>query len=133
KRELAKGRAPSTAAGEFVREEMHHVRGRRHGARSPKQAIAVGLAKARRAGIPLGARKLGRQSKKRFRQRSVTTQQVKDGESQERPRVAGDARSKRHSEARDTRRQVSRPWRGKRAKPRGGGLHPNAPGRREWH
>lgn len=47
------GKAPSTQAGEFVREEMHHVREGRHGARSTKQAIAVGLSKARRAGVKL--------------------------------------------------------------------------------
>jgi len=47
------GKAPSTQAGEFVREEMHHVREGKHGARSTKQAIAIGLSKARRAGVPL--------------------------------------------------------------------------------
>jgi hypothetical protein len=45
------GKAPSTQAGEFVREEMHHVREGKHGARSTKQAIAIGLSKARRAGV----------------------------------------------------------------------------------
>jgi len=45
------GKAPSTQAGEFVREEIHHVREGKHGARSPQQAIAIGLSKARRAGI----------------------------------------------------------------------------------
>src|SRR3979490_2194580 len=44
------GKAPSTQAGEFVREEMHHIREGKHGARSPQQAIAIGLSKARRAG-----------------------------------------------------------------------------------
>jgi hypothetical protein len=44
------GKAPSTQAGEFVREEIHHVREGKHGARSTKQAIAIGLSKARRAG-----------------------------------------------------------------------------------
>jgi hypothetical protein len=47
------GKAPSTQAGEFVREEMHHIREGKHGARSPEQAIAIGLSKARRAGVPL--------------------------------------------------------------------------------
>jgi hypothetical protein len=55
KRDLAEGKSPSTAAGEFVREEIDHVREGKHGARSAKQAIAIGLSKARRAGIPLGA------------------------------------------------------------------------------
>jgi hypothetical protein len=47
------GRAPTTQAGPFVREEIHHVREGKHGARSPKQAIAIGLSKARRAGVKL--------------------------------------------------------------------------------
>jgi hypothetical protein len=53
KRDLRRGRSASTAAGEFVREEMHHIREGKHGARSTKQAIAIGLSKARRAGVPL--------------------------------------------------------------------------------
>src|SRR4030095_4848686 len=48
-----KGKSASTQAGEFVREEMHHIREGRHGARSTKQAIAIGLSKARRAGVNL--------------------------------------------------------------------------------
>jgi len=51
--DLQEGKSPSTAAGEFVREEIEHVREGKHGARSPKQAIAIGLSKARRAGVPL--------------------------------------------------------------------------------
>src|ERR1041384_3032304 len=47
------GKASSTQAGEFVREEIHHVREGKHGARSTKQAIAIGLSKARRAGVAL--------------------------------------------------------------------------------
>jgi hypothetical protein len=47
------GKAPSTQAGEFVREEIEHVRKGKHGARSAKQAIAIGLSKARRAGVKL--------------------------------------------------------------------------------
>lgn len=46
-------KSPSTQAGEFVREEMHHIRKAKHGARSAKQAIAIGLSKARRAGVDL--------------------------------------------------------------------------------
>ncbi len=52
-RKLAEGKSPSTAAGEFVREEIKHIRQGKHGARSPQQAIAIGLSEARRAGIPL--------------------------------------------------------------------------------
>jgi hypothetical protein len=52
--DLREGKSPSTAAGEFVRQEIDHVREGKHGARSTKQAIAIGLSEARRAGIPLG-------------------------------------------------------------------------------
>src|SRR5262245_18113279 len=47
------GKAPTTQAGEFVREEIEHIRHGQHGARSAKQAIAIGLSKARRAGVKL--------------------------------------------------------------------------------
>src|SRR5882757_5919334 len=50
------GKAPSTQAGEFVREEIEHIRQGKHGARSAKQAIAIGLSKARKAGVPLPPR-----------------------------------------------------------------------------
>jgi len=53
KKDKAEGKAPSTQAGEFVREEMEHIREGKHGARSPQQAIAIGLSKARRAGVDL--------------------------------------------------------------------------------
>ena len=53
KKDLREGKAPTTAAGEFVHEEIEHVRRGKHGARSPQQAIAIGLSKARRAGVPL--------------------------------------------------------------------------------
>jgi hypothetical protein len=59
------GKAPSTQAGEFVREEMHHVREGKHGARSTKQAIAIGLSKARRAGVTLPPPKRAKASTRR--------------------------------------------------------------------
>src|SRR5438477_6313314 len=59
RRDAQEGKSPSTQAGEFVREEIEHVRQGKHGARSPKQAIAIGLSKARRAGIPLPRPKRG--------------------------------------------------------------------------
>ena len=52
-RDKREGKAASTQAGEFVREEIEHIREGKHGARSTKQAIAIGLAKARRAGVDL--------------------------------------------------------------------------------
>jgi hypothetical protein len=62
RKDKQEGKSPSTQAGEFVREEMHHVREGKHGARSTKQAIAIGLSKARRSGVKLGAPKKGRAS-----------------------------------------------------------------------
>src|SRR5215813_1885148 len=53
------GKSASTQAGEFVREEIEHVREGKHGARSPEQAIAIGLSKARRAGVKLPPPKKG--------------------------------------------------------------------------
>ena len=53
KQELREGKSPKTAAGEFVHEEIEHVRRGKHGARSPQQAIAIGLSEARRSGIPV--------------------------------------------------------------------------------
>jgi hypothetical protein len=65
------GKSPSTQAGEFVREEIHHVREGKHGARSAKQAIAIGLSKARRAGVPLSPPARGKKSTKQQAARDV--------------------------------------------------------------
>ena len=62
RRDKRQGKAPSTQAGEFVHEEIDHVRKGKHGARSTKQAIAIGLSKARRAGVKLPAPKAGQAS-----------------------------------------------------------------------
>ena len=62
RRRKREGKSPSTQAGEFVREEIHHIREGRHGARSPEQAIAIGLSKARRAGVKLRPPKKGKAS-----------------------------------------------------------------------
>jgi hypothetical protein len=53
RKDKREGKSASTQAGEFVREEIHHVREGKHGVRSAKQAIAIGLSKARRAGVQL--------------------------------------------------------------------------------
>lgn len=58
------GKSPSTQAGEFVREEIHHIREGKHGAASAKQAVAIGLSKARRAGVDLAPPKKGTVSEK---------------------------------------------------------------------
>jgi hypothetical protein len=64
------GRAPSTQAGEFIREEIDHIREGKHGARSTKQAIAIGLSKARRAGVDLAPPRAGKTSEQ-TRKRAV--------------------------------------------------------------
>jgi hypothetical protein len=62
RRDKRQGKAPSTQAGEFVREEMEHIRQGKHGARSAKQTIAIGLSEARRAGVKLSPPKRGSSS-----------------------------------------------------------------------
>jgi hypothetical protein len=64
RRDKRQGKAASTQAGEFVREEMHHIREGKHGARSTKQAIAIGLSKARRAGVGLRPPRKGQVSER---------------------------------------------------------------------
>jgi hypothetical protein len=66
-----KGLSPSTQAGEFVREEMEHIRGGKHGASSPEQAIAIGLSKARRAGVKLPPPTRGKERTKRQAKRDL--------------------------------------------------------------
>ena len=68
KRDKEQGKSPTTQAGEFVREEMHHIREGKHGAANTKQAIAIGLSKARRAGVQLGAPRAGTASTRTRRQ-----------------------------------------------------------------
>jgi Family of unknown function (DUF6496) len=62
RRDQREGKSASTQAGEFVREEIEEIRAGKHGARSTKQAIAIGLSKARRAGVKLAAPKPGKTS-----------------------------------------------------------------------
>jgi hypothetical protein len=75
-RDAEEGKAPSTQAGEFVREEFDHIREGKHGARSPQQAIAIGLSKARRAGVKLPPPKKGRTSRST---RSQATRDLRTG------------------------------------------------------
>ena len=72
------GKASSTQAGEFIREEFHHIREGIHGARNTRQAIAIGLSKARRAGIKLPPPKTGKLSVRRQAQRD--NQKSKSGQ-----------------------------------------------------
>ncbi len=100
------GKAPSTQAGEFVREEMEHIREGKHGARSTKQAIAIGLSKARRSGVKLKPPKKGRVS---ARTRKTAASAYRAGQS-EAPRKPSTKRSKAALRAlkREPRRAASR-------------------------
>ena len=68
RQDAREGKAPTTQAGEFVREEMEHIREGKHGARSTKQAIAIGLSKARRAGVKLPPPKPGQTTERTRKQ-----------------------------------------------------------------
>ena len=77
KKDKRQGKAPSTQAGEFVKEEIEHIRQRKHGARSTKQAIAIGLSKARRAGVKLPPPAKGKASSKTRKQAALDVQKGK--------------------------------------------------------
>ena len=68
RKDAEEGKSPSTQAGEFVREEMEHIREGKHGAASAKQAIAIGLSKARRAGVKLPPPEKGKTSERTRKQ-----------------------------------------------------------------
>ncbi len=92
RKDLQEGKRPSTAAGEFVKEEMDHIRSGKHGARSPGQAIAIGLSQARRAGVPLPPPRKGRTSE-RTRRSAQAAYEVGQGRRKRR------ASSRRRSQA----------------------------------
>jgi hypothetical protein len=73
------GKAPTTQAGEFVREEIEHVREGKHGARSAKQAIAIGLSKARRSGVKLSPPRKGQASARTRKQAARDLARAKSG------------------------------------------------------
>src|SRR5437867_5857204 len=81
RRDAREGKAPSTQAGEFVREEIEHIREGKHGARSTKQAIAIGLSKARRAGVKLPAPKAGKASARTRKQAARDIRRARSGSS----------------------------------------------------
>jgi hypothetical protein len=93
--DLREGKSPNTAAGEFVHEEIEHVREGKHSARSPKQAIAIGLSKARRAGIPLGPPSEGKTSKEtRQKAKSDSKKGQENPQTEEKGGTRGRARVK---------------------------------------
>ncbi len=99
------GKSPSTQAGEFVREEMHHIREGKHGAKNTKQAIAIGLSKARRSGVKLSAPKKGRASS---RTRKQAQRDLKKGRSSSRKTSAKRSRAVRSALKKEGRSAASR-------------------------
>jgi hypothetical protein len=91
RQDLREGKSPTTAAGEFVHEEIEHVRQGKHGARSTKQAIAIGLSKARRAGVPLKPPARGTTAK---RTRRSAARDYATGQGRRRPRTSSARRSR---------------------------------------
>src|SRR5215813_6599082 len=103
------GKSPSTQAGEFVREEMEHIREGERGARSPEQAIAIGLSKARRAGVKLPPPKRGRQRTKRQAKRDLAKGRARRRKKPSRKRSRATKRAlKRESRRSASRRALSR-------------------------
>ncbi|MGC1782735.1 MAG: DNA-binding protein [Acidobacteriaceae bacterium] len=94
KEDLREGKSPSTAAGEFAHQEIEHVREGKHGARSPQQAIAIGLSKARRAGIPLPPPAKGKTKESTRKRAARDYRKGQSGETEEPSPRASRAREK---------------------------------------
>lgn len=102
KQDLREGKSATTAAGEFVHEEIEHVRSGEHGARSARQVIAIGLSKARRAGIPLpapGKDAPGKELSARTRRAAQRDTEVGKVAKQTRTPAAGSVKRKRAAKA----------------------------------
>ena len=106
RRAKREGKAPTTQAGEFVREEMEHIREGKHGARSTKQAIAIGLSKARRAGVKLKPPRKG-QTSKRTRESAERAYRAGQSHSRRKP-SAKRSRAVKRALKREPRRAASR-------------------------
>jgi Family of unknown function (DUF6496) len=106
------GKSPSTQAGEFVREEMEHIREGEHGARSPEQAIAIGLSKARRAGVELPPPKRGQGRTKRQAKRDLAKGRSRSRKKPSRTR----SRATKRALKRESRRSASKKALSRRAK-----------------
>jgi hypothetical protein len=107
RKDLREGKAASTAAGEFVHEEIEHIRKGKHGARSTQQAIAIGLSKARRAGVPLKPPRKGRTSR-RTRRSAKRAYEVGQGKRKAKPRSAQRSRAASGALKREPRSVASR-------------------------
>jgi len=109
KEDEREGKSPSTQAGEFVREEVHHIREGKHGARNTKQAIAIGLSKARRAGVKQPPPKSGSTSAATRRKAAQDTAKARRRHKPARKRSRAISRVlKRESKAAGSRKSLSR-------------------------
>lgn len=114
RKDAREGKAPTTQAGEFVREEMDHIREGKHGARSTKQAIAIGLSKARRAGVRLAPPKPGQGSK---RTRAQAERDLKKGQSHRKTKPSAKrSRASTNALKREGRSAASKPALSKQAR-----------------
>jgi hypothetical protein len=104
RRDARQGKSASTQAGEFVREEIRHIREGKHGARNTKQAIAIGLSEARRAGVKLRPPAKGRTSEKTRRSAASAYRKGQRGEKVSRTR----SRARERALKREGRRAASR-------------------------
>src|SRR5712664_796000 len=100
------GKSPSTQASEFVREEIEHIREGKHGARSPQQAIAIGLSKARRAGVDLPPPKKGKTTE-RSRKSAERAYERGQGEPPKRPPSAKRSKAIYHALEREGKSSAS--------------------------
>jgi len=119
KKDKREGKSASTQAGEFVREEIEHVREGKHGARSAKQVIAIGLSKARRAGVKLAAPEKGTVSEETREQAKRDTakgQSAEKGKTSARRSRASSRRLKREGQSAASKTALSRQARGAAAK-----------------
>jgi hypothetical protein len=107
RRDKREGKAASTQAGEFIREEIHHIREGTHGARSTKQAIAIGLSKARRAGVNLKPPPEGAVSQRTRRSARRDYARGHEAPARRRPVSARRARASRAALKREDRRAAS--------------------------
>jgi hypothetical protein len=107
KEDAREGKSPSTQAGEFVREEIEHIREGKHGARSTKQAIAIGLSKARRAGVKLPPPKTGSKQVRKKAQQDLSAAKKRSKPSKKRSRAVK-AALKRESKTVASKKALSR-------------------------
>ncbi len=121
------GKSPSTQAGEFVREEIHHIREGKQGAKSTKQAIAIGLSKARRAGVKLQAPREGTTSEKTRQQAVRENRSAKSSRKPSRNRSAATAAAfKREGHSAASKKALSAQARGASSRRRASARHQSA-------